>query len=79
MMKRKFFVFVYLGFLFLIFAKSTYAYLDPGTGSYLFQVLIAGFVGGAFFIKSFWKNISNFVTSLFSKKETSSAKKKKDG
>lgn len=78
-MKRNFFIFAYLGFLFLIFAKRTYAYLDPGTGSYLFQVLIAGFVGGAFFIKTFWKNISNFVTSLFSKKETSSAKKKKDG
>jgi hypothetical protein len=33
------------------------AYLDPGSGSYLLQLLIAGLLGGAFVIKSQWARI----------------------
>ena len=29
----------------LIFAHEAHAYVDPGTGSYVFQMLIAGLVG----------------------------------
>jgi len=46
-------------FLFL-FPVFTYAYIDPGTGSYIFQALIAVFIGGVFAIKVFWKKIKNF-------------------
>lgn len=34
-----------------------YAYLDPGTGSYLFQIILAGLFGGVFFFKSGVKKI----------------------
>lgn len=34
-----------------------YAYIDPGTGSYLFQLLVGGLLGAAFVIKMYWKNI----------------------
>ena len=44
------------------------AYLDPGTGSYIFQILIAGLVGMGFAIKLFWGYIKLFVVSLFAKK-----------
>ncbi|MHB8094254.1 MAG: hypothetical protein ACYDH0_04855 [Candidatus Aminicenantales bacterium] len=40
------------------------AYIDPGTGSYLIQLLIAAFVAISFSIKIFWKKI----VRLFSKK-----------
>lgn len=33
-------------------APSLWAYLDPGTGSMLFQVLIAGILSAAFFARS---------------------------
>lgn len=46
------------------------AYLDPGTGSYIFQVLIAGLVGAGFAIKMFWIQIKSFMAAVFSKKDT---------
>lgn len=55
----------------LIFARPAYAYLDPGTGSYILQLLIAGLLGAAFALKLFWKNIKAFFTGLFSSQEES--------
>ncbi|MCF7810505.1 hypothetical protein K9N50_05910 [bacterium] len=42
--------------------RNAYAYLDPGTGSYLLQILIAGLVGAAFSIKVFWLRIKDFFS-----------------
>jgi drug/metabolite transporter (DMT)-like permease len=42
---------------FCSFAKDTYAYLDPGTGSYFLRLFIAGLLGALFLIKAFWINI----------------------
>lgn len=33
------------------------AYLDPGSGSFLIQLLIAGLVGAGFLIRAYWKKI----------------------
>jgi hypothetical protein len=44
------------------------AYLDPGSGSYLIQLLIAALLGGGFLIKAFWRQISAFFARLFGKK-----------
>lgn len=55
-------------FLFFAFPKNAYAYLDPGTGSYLFQLLMATILGLSFSIKIFWKNVKNFFSGIFSKK-----------
>jgi hypothetical protein len=41
------------------------AYLDPGTGSIILQVLIAGLCGGLFAIKLFWRQIKTFFKNLF--------------
>lgn len=41
----------------LILPRRSLAYLDPGTGSYMLQMLLALLVGGAFAIKIFWKRI----------------------
>jgi len=51
----------------VIFTPPAHAYLDPGTGSYIFQLLIAGVVGLAFVIKVFWGRIKGFFTRLFSR------------
>ncbi|MGD8633550.1 MAG: hypothetical protein PVF85_08290 [Anaerolineales bacterium] len=37
-------------------------YLDPGSGSYLLQLLIAGLVGSAFMIRTFWSRIKSIFT-----------------
>jgi hypothetical protein len=66
-------VFVFLTILFFffsgIFDKNAYAYLDPGTGSYIFQILIATLIGALFAVKMFWRQIVLFFKNLFLKKE----------
>lgn len=62
-------VLVALVLVYLIFPRPVHAYLDPGTGSYVLQLLIAGLLGAAFAVKLFWKNIRAFFTGLFSAEE----------
>lgn len=64
-------VIVYL----LLFPKPAYAYLDPGTGSYIFQFLIAFFFGAIFALKLFWKNIKETIRKIFRKKHPLDEKK----
>jgi hypothetical protein len=45
--------------------KKDLAYLDPGTGSFLLQLLLATFLGGLFMVKVFWKRIKDFFRRLF--------------
>ena len=40
------------------------AYLDPGSGSFLIQILIALFLGSAFAIRTFWGRIKVFFLKL---------------
>lgn len=53
--------------LFFLFTKSAYAYLDPGSGSFIFQILIATVVGASFAIKLYWRKIKTFFANVFSK------------
>lgn len=70
MIRRKTFFVLFLAVaLPLIFSENASAYLDPGTGSYIFQVLIATFIGGLFAIKIFWQKIKNFFSNHFFKKQ----------
>ncbi|MFQ6112623.1 MAG: hypothetical protein ACE5NG_00895 [bacterium] len=61
-------LFVYF---YLAFPHMVYAYLDPGTGSYILQILLAGLLGASFLIKTFWKNIKAFFVNLFAKGQKS--------
>ena len=44
----------------LLFPEPAHAYLDPGTGSYIFQILIASVIGGTVVFKSGWGRILKF-------------------
>jgi hypothetical protein len=44
-------------------------YIDPGSGSYMLQMIIAAVLGVSFFFKNFWLNIKAFFTGKRSKKE----------
>jgi hypothetical protein len=33
------------------------AYIDPGSGSFAIQIVIASVLGAAYTVKTFWKNI----------------------
>jgi len=64
-------MFLFFLLLFLILPQPTYAYLDPGTGSYLIQILIAAFVGSSYFIASSWSKIKFFLRKTLLKNNTS--------
>ena len=63
-MKR---IFIWIGILLIILPGIAFAYLDPGTGSYVIQVIIALFVGSVFAVKMFWKKIVVFFKNFFKK------------
>jgi len=48
----------------LILPLCGYSYIDLGSGSYIIQLLIAGFVGFSLSVRIFWKKIK----TRFSKK-----------
>ena len=50
-----------------VLSRKAYAYIDPGTGSYIFQMMIAFVVGGLFAVKLFWKKIKGYFNELFFK------------
>jgi hypothetical protein len=52
----------------LLFPRHIYGYIDPGTGSYVFQIIVAAFVAISFAVKIFWHKIKNFFRGLFAKK-----------
>jgi len=66
-----FFLILYL----VLFPKKAEAYLDPGTGSYVLQILMAALFGGLFLFKSWWKEAKHIVTKIFSRKEAPTSEK----
>lgn len=49
----------------LISFSTTQCYIDPGTGSFIFQLFAAGLLTGLFTLKTYW---ASFM-ALFSKKK----------
>ena len=45
------------------------AYLDPGSGSYLLQLLIAGILGSLFVLRGYFGRIKSFIVGKFSNKD----------
>jgi hypothetical protein len=43
------------------------AYLDPGSGSFLIQLLVAALLGGLFLLKTYWRKVTGFFGRLFSR------------
>jgi hypothetical protein len=62
---------LYLG----VFLSDAWAYLDPGTGSYIFQMLIASIVGGLFALKMYWRRLKAWVRRKLGKKDDDGSQK----
>ena len=54
--------------LFLIFAEQADAYIDPGSGSYILQLILAGLLGAGVAVKIYWKRIKGAILRTPSEK-----------
>jgi hypothetical protein len=50
------------------FPRTAHAYLDPGTGTFVLQMIVAFFVGASVLIRIYWKKLKSFFSKLFSAK-----------
>ena len=55
---------IFFAMVFFLFPRAAYCYIDPGTGSFVLQILIAAFLGVAYSIKLFWKKILLLLSFL---------------
>ena len=53
--------------LLIIVARDARAYLDPGTGSFIIQILVASLLGIGFAVRIFWRQIRHGLSKLFSR------------
>jgi hypothetical protein len=52
-------------FLFLVLSeRSAEAYIDPGTASYVFQVIAGAVLGGVFLLRTYWARVVTTFRSL---------------
>lgn len=58
----------------LIFPPITHAYLDPGTGSYIIQILLSIILGSLFAFKLFFTKIKVGLKKLFSRNKKNNNK-----
>jgi len=54
-----------------ITTQQAYAYIDPGTGSYILQMTIAALLAGLFTMKLFMNKIKTLFKNFFSRKNKS--------
>ena len=52
----------------IFYSNVSFAYLDPGTGSIIFQTIIALFVAGLTTISIWWQKVKNIFYKIFKKK-----------
>ena len=46
-------------------SKPAFAYIDPGTGAMLLQLLLGGVAGGLVILKLYWHRLKERTTRLF--------------
>lgn len=64
---------IFTALIFFCLTRPAYAYLDPGTGSYVFQLLVAGLLTGSFFFRSVIKKIIHKIKGTDTSKNSDEA------
>ena len=56
--------------LLFVMTRDAEAYIDPGTTSYLFQIVIAGLTAVVFFFAGLRRRVADFFKAMFGKKDS---------
>lgn len=54
--------------LYFLSALNAFSYIDPGSGSYALQIIIASVLGILTLIKIYWSRLKTFFVSFLNKK-----------
>ena len=52
---------------------SPHAYLDPGSGSFIIQLIVASLMGALFRLGVYWKKVKSFLSSIFKSEKDDNA------
>jgi hypothetical protein len=55
------------GLIIITLPDDAHAYIDPSTGSYILQILLAGLLGALFTLKIFWRNVKEYLSRIFTR------------
>lgn len=69
LLKAFFWMFFVCSGVFLVGTSNACAYIDPGTGSFVVQIVLAVFLGITLTVKAFWDSVKKSIKSLFRSKE----------
>jgi hypothetical protein len=62
--------FVLAVYFWLLMAPTAYAYMDPGSGSFIFQIVISSLLATGVAVKLFWQRIRGLFIRLFKRGTT---------
>ena len=51
-----------------VFISDAYAYIDPGSGSLIFQAIIGALIGVGIAVRIYWEKVKYKLTSIFQRK-----------
>jgi len=61
---------ILVSLLYLLFPQTAHAYLDPGTGSFIIQMVIAALLGASVTLKIYWSRVKTFFAGHFSRRQS---------
>ncbi len=56
----------------LLNSQNAWAYIDPGVGSYFYQLLLAALFAFLFTLKVYWRHLVDLLSKLFKSKKKKS-------
>jgi len=55
--------------IFLFFTQNAFAYIDPGSGSLIIQVILGFCLGALYVLKIYWTRLKAVIKKLFNKRK----------
>lgn len=68
-------IWLFLVGIYFLSALNAFSYIDPGSGSYVLQILIASVLGILTLMKIYWSKLKTFFVSFLVKKPDNESKK----
>ncbi len=62
----------------VLFPRAAYAYLDPGTGAMLLQVIVGGLAAAGMILSLYWRKIKSFLARSKRSETLAESKSEKD-